>query len=101
MLGEDKRRYERRSVTLRAVLRSGEDSEGPAVECTIRDISAGGTRVEIVETTAPVMNVILDIDRFGKYSVELVWARHPILGLSFRHSPELTSKLVAAILLHS
>ena len=101
MLGEDKRRYERRPVTLRAVLRSSEDTEGPAIECTIRDISVGGARIELVETVAPIMNVILDIDRFGKYSVELVWSRHPILGLSFRHSPELTGKLVAAVLLHS
>jgi hypothetical protein len=101
MLGEDKRKHARRLVTLRAVLRAGDDADGPVVECKIRDLSVGGACVEAADAVASAPNLILDIDRFGRYSAELVWTRHPILGLSFRHSPELMHKLVAAVALHA
>lgn len=105
------RKHDRRRVALAGVLKPDGEAVGD-LPCVIEDLSVGGARVVLRAGSAgglaraerqsvdvPAL-VMLEIEKFGAYSAEVVWNRFPQLGLKFQDSPEAMAEILTAIAMH-
>ena len=87
------REFERKDILFAANLIVG----GNKIDCNIINISFGGAQVRIPRTLTPKAEVMLEIDSFGTFAMEVRWCRKPEAGLKFKDDSEKVAELVMAI----
>ncbi len=87
------RQHERKDVLFAARLQSGDTDIG----CDITNISVGGAQIRLRKTLTRGQIVVIDIDPFGKYEVEVRWVDGHDAGVKFKGDPAKVGELVMAI----
>lgn len=78
-LWPERRDQRRKDVTWTGRLLRGSD----AVPCIVRDVSAGGCRVDCDEPLLPNTTAVLDIDEIGQVMVRVRWGNGGRHGVRF------------------
>jgi hypothetical protein len=89
----DNRQHDRKDVLFAARLQDGDTDVG----CEITNISFGGAQIRSRKTLARGKVVVLDIDPFGKFEVEVRWVDGGDVGVKFKDDPAKVGELVMAI----
>ena len=87
------RAHERKDVLFAATLTIGDQK----VACEIINISFGGAQVRLSRSLQSGDKMILEIDPFGTYDMEVRWCRKPDTGLKFNDDQAKVAELVMAI----
>jgi hypothetical protein len=57
-----------------------------SLDCVVRDINAGGARVQLPDAQAvPDKVYLVDLKTAIAYDAHVVWRRYPLVGLAFDH----------------
>ena len=92
----DGRHHERSNVRVMArFLYAGRQIAGQ-----IKDISAGGAKIDIDQPVEPHTAITLSIDQFGDYEGEIVWSSGGTIGVKFLEVPLVMSEVAVAVALH-
>lgn len=89
----DHREHDRKDVLFAARLLDGDTDVG----CDITNISFGGAQIRLRKNLARGKVVVLDIDPFGKFEVEVRWIDGHDVGVKFKGDPSKVGELVMAI----
>ncbi|HEX9570368.1 MAG: PilZ domain-containing protein [Rhodospirillales bacterium] len=89
----DHRRHDRKDILFAARLMMGDAN----VDCEITNISFGGAQIRLRKPLTRGQNVVLDIDPFGKFAIEVRWFDNGEAGVKFKDDPAKVSELVMAI----
>lgn len=92
----DQRAYERRTVLVAARIHDGEEWH----ECRIVNISLGGAKLRTGRRIDPGATVLLDIERFGRFSGTVVWRHSEELGITFTHNPDEVADMVMGLAIY-
>lgn len=87
------RQHERKEILFTARLLDGDAD----VACEITNISFGGAQIRLRKTLARGQIVVLDIDPFGKFEIEIRWFDNGEAGVKFKDDPAKVGELVMAI----
>lgn len=88
---DERRRYARKSVLLRARFHRGRQT----VDCLITNISASGARVRVEQPLDAGGAGTLENERFGMIPGEVVWLDDDHAGLRFLERPQWIARLLA------
>lgn len=89
----DHRQHDRKDVLFAARLLHGDTDVG----CEITNISFGGAQIRLRKILPRGQVVVLDIDPFGKFEVEVRWVDGHDAGVKFKDDPSKVGELVMAI----
>ena len=89
----DHRQHDRKEVLFAARLIMGDAT----VECEITNISFGGAQIRLRKPLTRGQMVVLDIDPFGKFGIEVRWFDNGEAGVKFKDDPAKVGELVMAI----
>jgi hypothetical protein len=89
----DHRQHDRKDVLFAARLLVGDTDVG----CEITNISVGGAQIRLRKTLTRGQIVVLDIDPFGKFEIEVRWFDNGDAGVKFKDDPAKVGELVMAI----
>lgn len=89
----DYRQHERKGVLFATRLLVGDT----AVGCEITNISFGGAQIRLRSPLVCGDAVVLDIDPFGTFEVEVRWFDSGNAGVKFKEDPTKVGELVMAI----
>ncbi len=89
----DGREFERKDVLFAARLYVGKD----ALDCEIVNISFGGAQVRAGKVLNNGDMVVLEIEPFGSFNMEVRWSDGKDTGLRFDDDPAKVAELVMAI----
>ena len=92
----DNRQHQRKSVCFAASVKFN----GKAVAAEIKDISAGGAKVEVEQAVGEYSAITLTIERFGDFEGEITWSRDMIIGVKFREDPTAMAEVAYAMALY-
>ena len=87
------RQHDRKDILFAARLIAGDAD----VECEITNISVGGAQIRLRKTLTRGQIVVLDIDPFGKFEIEIRWFDNGDAGVKFKDDPAKVGELVMAI----
>lgn len=87
------RQHDRKDVLFAARLTMGDAN----VDCEITNISFGGAQIRLRKTLTRGQTVVLDIDPFGKFEIEVRWFDNGEAGVKFKDDQAKVSELVMAI----
>ena len=91
---EDRRRYRRHTVLLKAKFHRGRTS----VDCTIVELSPNGAKLRAAEPIADKAVGALENDRFGMIPGEVVWNNGEALVIRFLEQPNWIAGLLSMVL---
>ncbi len=91
--GANDRKFERKDVLFAARLYVGKDG----MECEIVNISFGGAQVRVGKTLNNGDMVVLEIEPFGSFNMEVRWSDGKDTGVRFDDDPAKVAELVMAI----
>jgi len=89
----NQRQHDRKDVLFAAHLTMGDTT----LDCEITNISFGGAQIRLRRTLTRGQVVVLDIDPFGKFEIEVRWFDNGEAGVKFKGDPTKVSELVMAI----
>ena len=89
----DGREFERKDVLFAAQLLVGEK----ALDGEIINISFGGAQIRIGRSLNTGDKIVLEIDPFGSFNVEIRWSDGKDVGVKFDDDPAKVAELVMAI----
>ncbi|MBL6946651.1 MAG: PilZ domain-containing protein [Rhodospirillales bacterium] len=92
----DNRQHQRKSVCFAASVKIN----GQAVAAEIKDISAGGAKVEVEQSIGQNSAITLTIERFGDFDGEITWSRDMIIGVKFSEDPAAMAEVAYAMALY-
>ncbi len=87
------REHERKDVLFAARLYVGDDG----MDCEIVNISFGGAQVRVGKTLNNGDMVVLEIEPFGSFNMEVRWSDGKDTGVRFDDDPAKVAELVMAI----
>jgi hypothetical protein len=72
------------------------------VPCSIKNISAGGAKLEITEEQENEYprTAVLNITHFGRFTVTIVWHSGEYLGVKFLDAPEKMAEVLMAMAIY-
>ena len=92
----DNRQHQRHGVCFAASVNLGERIVGGEV----RDISAGGAKVEVGQAVTLNSMITLSIDRFGDFKGQVTWSENTTIGLNFSEDPVAMAEVAYAMALY-
>jgi hypothetical protein len=87
------RREDRKATTFRAQFHIDEKP----YDCAILDISPGGAKLKSGAKVTAKSDMILDLDRIGKFTAISVWCSNGTIGIKFTDDPARTADAVMAL----
>ena len=93
---QDKRHHERTDARVTARFLH----DGRWVVGQIKDISAGGAKIDADQPVERHTAITLSIGQFGDYEGEIVWSSGGTIGVKFSEDPQVMSEVVVAVALY-
>ncbi len=90
---QTQRQHERKDILFTARLLVGSESH----ECEIVNISHGGANIRVKRTLSAGDMVVLDIEPFGAFNMEVRWYDNGNAGVRFNDDPAKVGELILAI----
>jgi len=87
------RKEERRETTFRAKFVFGDKAH----DCAILDISPGGAKLKSGAAVVSKTEIVLDLDKIGKFTANIVWCSNGTIGIKFTDDPARTADAVMAL----
>ncbi len=87
------RREERKSTAFQARFVIHDDVK----DCAILDISPGGAKLKSGSAVASNTDIVLDLDKIGKFTAIAVWCSKGTIGIKFTDDPSRTADAVMAL----
>ncbi len=89
----DNREFERKDILFAARLYVGDDG----MDCEIVNISFGGAQIRLARALNNGDMVVLEIEPFGSFNMEVRWSDGKDTGIRFDDDPAKVAELVMAI----
>ncbi len=80
---------ERRQFRRKAVIWAAKvEAKGGTFDCITLDLSLGGARLRFSDHVEMLEQVVLVLEKFGKFQGEIVWQTPTEIGVQFTEAPE-------------
>jgi hypothetical protein len=90
----ERRQFRRKAVIWAAKI----ESKNGVYDCITLDLSLGGARLRFSQHIDMLEQVMLVLEKFGKFPAEVVWLTSTEIGLQFTESPEAVASRFGGIL---
>jgi len=69
-------------------------------DCAILDISPGGAKLKSGTVVTAKTDIVLDLDKIGKFTATAVWCSGGTIGIKFTDDPTRTADAVMALAMY-